>query len=150
MLVALIAAASIAAAFGWSQPDAHGKAVLRSRQCAREFAPAPHSRNSVWMDFPDVGQHSRDRLPRLAGSAGNCQSVAHQTRQTLDFHRQCLAEGLANLAGGFFQCLPGSGSLTRSAINFQAGAVSRMSGIFAAGSVASVLLMFAPLMRYVP
>jgi SulP family sulfate permease len=77
-------------------------------------------------------------------------AIAHQTRQTLDFNRQCLAEGLANLAGGFFQCLPGSGSLTRSAINFQSGAVSRMSGIFAAGSVAAVLLMFAPLMRYVP
>ena len=38
-----------------------------------------------------------------------------------------LAEGLANLGGGFFQCMPGSGSLTRSAINFQAGAVSRCS-----------------------
>ena len=45
-------------------------------------------------------------------------SIAHQTRQPLDFNRQCLAEGLANLAGGFFQCLPGSGSLSRSAINF--------------------------------
>jgi alkanesulfonate monooxygenase len=60
-------------------------------------------------------------------------AIAHQTRQSLDFNRQCLAEGLANLAGGFLQCLPGSGSLTRSAINFQAGAASRMSGIFAAG-----------------
>ena len=77
-------------------------------------------------------------------------SIAHQTRQTLDYNRQCRAEGLANLVGGFFQCLPGSGSLTRSAINYQAGAVSRMSGLFAAAAVALVVVLFAPLARYVP
>ena len=77
-------------------------------------------------------------------------SIAGQTRQKLDYNRQCLAEGLANLGGGFFQCLPGSGSLTRSAINFQAGAVSRCSGVFAAGAVALVVLLFAPLARFIP
>jgi SulP family sulfate permease len=57
---------------------------------------------------------------------------------------------LANLTGGFFQCLPGSGSLTRSAINFQAGAVSRLSGVFAAGTVALVVVALAPFARYIP
>ena len=60
-------------------------------------------------------------------------SIAHRTRQPLDYNRQCLAEGLANLAGGFFRCLPGSGSLSRSAINYQAGAVS-VSGLITAGA----------------
>ena len=46
------------------------------------------------------------------------------------------AKGLANLAGSFFQCFPGSGSLTRSAVNQQAGAVSQWSGVFAAAAVA--------------
>ena len=50
-------------------------------------------------------------------------AIAAQTRQRLDMNQQCLSEGLANLAGSFFQCMPGSGSLTRSAINQQAGAV---------------------------
>ncbi|MBR1222190.1 SulP family inorganic anion transporter [Bradyrhizobium sp. U87765 SZCCT0131] len=77
-------------------------------------------------------------------------SIAHQTRQPLDFNRQCLAEGLANLAGGFFQCLPGSGSLSRSAINFQAGAATRFSGILTAAFVAVAVIAFAPLARYVP
>ena len=36
-------------------------------------------------------------------------AIANQTRQPLDFNRQCLAEGVANLTGSFFQCLPGSG-----------------------------------------
>ena len=77
-------------------------------------------------------------------------AISHQTRQPLDYNRQCLAEGLANLCGGFFQCLPGSGSLTRSAINFQAGAVTRWSGVFAAGAVALVVLLFGPLAKFIP
>ena len=78
------------------------------------------------------------------------EAISHQTRQPLDYNRQCLAEGLANFCGGFFQCLPGSGSLTRSAINYQAGAVTRWSGVFAAAAVALVVLLFGPLARFIP
>ena len=78
------------------------------------------------------------------------EAISHQTRQPLDYNRQCLAEGLANLCGGFFQCLPGSGSLTRSAINYQAGAVTRWSGVFAAGAVALVVCLFGRLAQFIP
>ncbi len=77
-------------------------------------------------------------------------AIAARTRQPLDYNRQCLAEGLANLGGGFFQCMPGSGSLTRSAINYFAGAATRLSGIFCALAVAAALLLLAPLGDYVP
>ena len=56
-------------------------------------------------------------------------AIAAQTGQKLDMNQQCLSEGLANFSGSFFQCFPGSGSLTRSAINQQAGAVTQWSGI---------------------
>ena len=46
--------------------------------------------------------------------------------------------------------MPGSGSLSRSAINFQAGAATRFSGIVSAATVAVALLLFAPLLHYVP
>ncbi|MGB9307950.1 MAG: solute carrier family 23 protein, partial [Mycobacterium sp.] len=77
-------------------------------------------------------------------------AIAHQTQQKIDYNRQIMAEGLANLAGGFFQSLPGSGSLSRSAINYQSGAATRFSGIVSAATVAVALLLFAPLLRYVP
>jgi SulP family sulfate permease len=77
-------------------------------------------------------------------------TIASRTRERLDFNRQCLAEGIANLGGGFFQCLPGAGSLTRSAINYFAGAVTRLSGLYSAAAVALTLLLFAPLASYVP
>jgi SulP family sulfate permease len=77
-------------------------------------------------------------------------AIAARTKQRLDINQQCLSEGLANLTGSFFQCFPGSGSLTRSAINVQAGAVSQWSGVFAAVAVALTMLFFAPFARYIP
>lgn len=77
-------------------------------------------------------------------------AIAARTGQKLDMNQQCLSEGAANLVGSFFQCFPGSGSLTRSAVNQQAGAVSQWSGVFAAGAVAATVLLFAPLAGFIP
>jgi SulP family sulfate permease len=77
-------------------------------------------------------------------------AIATRTQQKLDINQQCLSEGLANLVGSFFQCFPGSGSLTRSAINVHAGAVSQWSGVFSALAVALTVLLFAPAARYIP
>jgi SulP family sulfate permease len=77
-------------------------------------------------------------------------AIAAQTGQKLDINQQCLSEGVANVAGSYFQCFPGSGSLTRSAINQQAGAVTQWSGVFSAVAVAVVVLLFADLARYIP
>jgi SulP family sulfate permease len=77
-------------------------------------------------------------------------AIAAQTRQRLDMNQQCLSEGLANFAGSFFQCMPGSGSLTRSAINQQAGAVTQWSGVVSAAAVAAIMLVFAPYARFIP
>jgi sulfate permease, SulP family len=65
-------------------------------------------------------------------------------------NQQCLSEGLANFTGGFFQCMPGSGSLTRSAINQQAGAASQWSGVISAVAVALIMVAFAPYARLIP
>jgi SulP family sulfate permease len=77
-------------------------------------------------------------------------SLAARSGQPLDYNRQCLAEGLANLGGGLFGCLPGSGSLGRSALNYYAGAATRLSGVIAAATVAAALWLFAPLAHFVP
>jgi SulP family sulfate permease len=101
-------------------------------------------------------------VPRLSGSAfaiallgllealAIAKSISARTREPLDWNKQCLAEGLANLGGGLFRCMPGSGSLTRSAINYQSGAATRLSGVFSAAAVAATLLLFAPLAAYIP
>jgi SulP family sulfate permease len=77
-------------------------------------------------------------------------AIAAHTRQKLDINQQCLSEGLANLTGSFFQCFPGSGSLTRSNINAQAGAQTQWSGVISAVAVALTVVLFAPYAYYIP
>jgi MFS superfamily sulfate permease-like transporter len=77
-------------------------------------------------------------------------AIAAVTGQRLDLNQQCLSEGLANFTGSFFQCMPGSGSLTRSAINQQAGARTQWSGVVSAVAVALIMLVFAPYARFIP
>lgn len=76
--------------------------------------------------------------------------IAAVTRQKLDLNQQCLSEGLANFVGSFFSCIPGSGSLTRSAINQQAGARTQWSGVISAFAVAAIMLGFGPFAAYIP
>ena len=77
-------------------------------------------------------------------------SIAAKTGQKLDINQQCLSEGVANLTGSFFQCFPGSGSLTRSYINHQAGAATQWSGVICAAMVAMTILAFGPLAQFIP
>jgi len=151
MLMSLIAAAVVATYFGWSIPSAHGNALLSVVGNVPASLPAPHIPQ---IKFWWVKEMSSSALAiaflGLLEALAIAKSIANHTRQQLDYNRQCLAEGLANLFGGFFQSLPGSGSLTRSAINYQAGAESRLSGVFAAAVVALVVLVLAPFARFIP
>ncbi len=151
MLLALGMAALLVAALGWSDPDGDGKSAVAVVGAVPAGLPMPHipEIKLEWMGQM-AGSALAIALLGLQEALAIAKSIANQTRQPLDYNRQCLAEGVANFIGGFFQCLPGSGSLTRSAINFQAGAVSRMSGVFAAAAVALVVLLFAPLARFIP
>ena len=77
-------------------------------------------------------------------------SLAAKSGQKLDVDQQCLSEGMANFVGSFFQCFPGSGSLTRSYINYTSGAVTQWSGVISAAAVAATVLALGPLAAYVP
>jgi SulP family sulfate permease len=151
MLVSLLIVAGVAAWFGWSRPGIDGKTIITTVASIPRNLPTPHlPQIQFWWIKQLSGSALAIAFLGLLEALAIAKSIANTTRQRLDYNRQCMAEGLANLTGGFFQCLPGSGSLTRSAINFQAGAVSRMSGIFAAGTVALVVVAMAPYARYIP
>lgn len=77
-------------------------------------------------------------------------AIAVHTRQKLDINQQCLSEAVANIGGSLFQCFPGSGSLTRSNINQQAGAQTQWSGVISAAAVALVVWKFAPYAIWIP
>ncbi len=144
LLVALILATIAAPFIGW-EPRGGTLAVERGLPM---LEPPP-----VWrLDWlrPLGGSAVAIAVLGLLEAVAVSKSIAARTRERLDFNRECLGQGLANLGGSFFQCMPGSGSLTRSNINYQAGAVSRWAGVVSAGVVAATLLLFAHLARHVP
>jgi SulP family sulfate permease len=151
MFTALLIASGVAALLGWSLPPAHGTAHLAVVGTVPASLPSPHIPTIKWEWIPDLSSSAfAIAFLGLLEAFAIAKSIAHQTRQKLDYNKQILAEGLANLTGGFFQSMPGSGSLTRSAINYQAGAVTRVSGLFTAAAVAITILLAAPLARFIP
>ncbi|MDR3602336.1 MAG: SulP family inorganic anion transporter [Desulfosporosinus sp.] len=77
-------------------------------------------------------------------------TIASTSRQKINANQEFIAQGLANVGASFFQCFPGSGSFTRSAINYHNGAVTRLAGILSGVVVALVLVFFAPFAKYIP
>ncbi len=86
----------------------------------------------------------------LIADVAIARSIAMQTRQQLDINQEFVGQGLANTVGSFFSCYPATGSFTRSGVNFQAGARTPMSAIFAALLLMLAVLFIAPLTAYLP
>ena len=76
-------------------------------------------------------------------------SISATSRQKIDANQEFIGQGLANAIGSFFQCFAGSGSFTRSAINYWSGAATRIAGILSGVIIAIVLLFFAPYAKYI-
>jgi SulP family sulfate permease len=141
MLLGLVLASVVAWAGGWQEPGSD----IPARLPGFHVPAVP----LAWVSQL-AGSALAIALLGLLEALAIAKSIAARTREKLDFNRECLGQGLANLGGGLFQCMPGSGSLTRSAINYQAGAVSRLSGLLAAAGVAGSVLALAGLARHVP
>ena len=77
-------------------------------------------------------------------------AIATQTGQRLDYNQELMGQGLANIVGSCSQSYPVSGSFSRSAVNYQAGAVTGMSSVITVGVVAITLLFFTPFMYHLP
>ncbi len=77
-------------------------------------------------------------------------AVATKSHQHIDGNQEFIGQGLSNMVGSFFSSYAGSGSFTRSGINYQAGAQTPLSAIFAAIILALIVLLIAPLTAYLP
>jgi MFS superfamily sulfate permease-like transporter len=77
-------------------------------------------------------------------------AIAVKTRQNLNTDRELIGQGLANMAGSMFQAYPSSGSFSRSAVNFNAGAVTGFSSVVSVATVAVTLLLLTPLLYHLP
>jgi SulP family sulfate permease len=149
MLTAMVLGSAIALALD--------QALGPERTGLRTLGPLPGALPPLSM--PDL---SAGTLQSLLGSAiavalvslTQATSIAHaialKSGQRLDNSQEFIGQGLANVAAAFFSGFPASASTNRCAINYEAGARTPMSAIFAAGLLVLALLAIAPLAAYLP
>ena len=77
-------------------------------------------------------------------------AVATKSNQRIDANQEFIGQGLSNIFGSFFSSYAGSGSFTRSGINYEAGARTPLSAILAALLLMIIVLLIAPLTAYLP
>ncbi len=77
-------------------------------------------------------------------------AVATKSGQRIDANQEFIGQGISNIVGSFVSSYAGSGSFTRSGINYEAGAKTPLSAIFAATFLIVIVLVIAPLTAYLP
>jgi len=86
----------------------------------------------------------------LVESSSVARELASRTGQRLDMAAEFAGQGLANMTAAFFGGYPVSGSLSRSTLNQQAGAESRLSAVFCGLLMLAVLLFLGPVIGRTP
>lgn len=77
-------------------------------------------------------------------------AVASQTRQRISADQEMVGKGLANIASGFTQGYPVSGSFSRTAVSFDAGARTGFTAIISGLLVGITLLYLTPILYFLP
>ncbi|MCI4626192.1 MAG: STAS domain-containing protein [Candidatus Magnetoovum sp. WYHC-5] len=77
-------------------------------------------------------------------------AMATKTGARLDPNQELIGQGLANVIGSFGQSYAVSGSFSRSAVNFQSGAVTGMASVITSIIVVITLMFFTPLLYHLP
>lgn len=89
-------------------------------------------------------------LVALAQAAGIGAAVPNPDGSRTDVSKDFTAQGLANVAGGFFGALPTGGSLSRTGVATSGGAQTRWAGIFAGLWLVVLVLVLGPLAGQIP
>ncbi len=77
-------------------------------------------------------------------------TMAAKSKQKLDPNQELIGQGLGKIAGSFFQSYVVSGSFSRSAVNFDAGAVTGFSSVVTGLMVVVALFFLTPLLYFLP
>ena len=77
-------------------------------------------------------------------------AMAAESRQRLDPNQELVGQGLSNITASMFNGYPVSGSFSRSAVNFGAGAKTGFSSVVTGIVVGITLLFLTPLLYHLP
>jgi len=77
-------------------------------------------------------------------------ALASRVGHRFSANAQLVGEGACNVGAALVGGFAASGSFTRTAVNFESGAVTRMSAILSGLLILGIVLLFAPLANYIP
>jgi SulP family sulfate permease len=77
-------------------------------------------------------------------------SIATKSNQRIDANQEFIGQGLSNIVGSFLSSYAGSGSFTRSGVNYASGAKTPVSALFSALFLIIIVVLIAPWTAYLP
>lgn len=108
--------------------------------------PAPQ-----WADLPRLATIALAlSIVALGQSVAIAKAMAARSGHALDVNRECLGQGLSNVAGSFFSCFVGCGSINRSVPHLEAGARTPLAGVLAGALLLVLVAVAAPWLAAVP
>ncbi len=75
---------------------------------------------------------------------------ARRNRYEVDANRELIGLGVANVGAGFFGGYPVTGGFSRTAVNAEAGAKTKLAAVITAGIVLLVIVALTPLFKQLP
>ncbi|WP_158211585.1 SulP family inorganic anion transporter [Alkalihalobacterium alkalinitrilicum] len=76
--------------------------------------------------------------------------IAKKERYNIGVNKELTSLGLANTVGSFFSSIPIAGGISRSAVNYDSGAKTKMASLITTLCIFLTLLFFTPLFYYLP
>ena len=89
-------------------------------------------------------------LVGLAEAMSSAKAIAAKTKQRLDPNRELIGQGLANIAASLSHAFPVSGSFSRSALIYHAGARTGLASVVSGLAVLATILYVTPLLYHLP
>lgn len=83
-------------------------------------------------------------------SVAIAKAIAAKTGERIIPNQEFFAQGFKNTLTSFFSCIPGSGSFTRSALDYEAGAQTRFAAVFNGVFVGVIVVAFQRWTGFIP
>lgn len=144
-LLAVVAGAVTVAAMGWTPRE-----LALVGELPRAFPHFAVPRVS-WSEAESLfGGAMALALLGMLESVSIAKSIAAHSGERISANQEFFAQGLKNAISSFFQCMPGSGSFTRSALDYAAGAETRFAAVFNAVFVGVLFWLGAGWAKFIP
>lgn len=86
----------------------------------------------------------------LTEAVSIARALSVRSGQTLDINQEFIGQGISNITGAFTSGYMSTGSFNRSGANYEAGAQTPISGVFAGLFLIGILILVAPFAAYLP